>query len=344
MDRFLRVFKNSSSSAAKRNVPSHNVKSTTKGNLKHTKSMPIRSSLEYPPNDYPTSHTPPKNHLKSAKTYTSRFMSRNKPAASQPVPRNVNADLQEEEDYGNVLDIHSGVTVITREDLEQFPMPPDTIFPPNPPKIQEFYDRRNEERRLRMEQQMREQRAHQGYKTLHGNASTPTVYYHGSTRQKLTSPSTTNVNTESHRGRSRFSKQLPPCPADWQKHLNSPSMTSLHSNNRTHSSSRHRQGSTTPHRSRSHAARSSHQRVQEHSQYMTEQGMTLYPDVETVATVRRGHAVFQHGESGHRKSHRVEILFSPGDEPVPVHVAQIRREVDDYLVSQNLACNYLERF
>ncbi|KAK0455440.1 uncharacterized protein EV420DRAFT_1481298 [Desarmillaria tabescens] len=317
MDRFRRIFKTSFSSAAKRKVSSPNVKSATKGNLKHTKSMPIRSSLEYPPNDYSTSHAPPKNSLKSAKIYTPRFTTRNKPAASQPVPRDVNADLQEEEDYGNVLDMHSGVT------LDQFPMPPNTIPPPHLPNIQAFHERC----------------ARQGYKTIHGNASTPTVYHHGSTRQKLTSPSTTDVNTASHRGRSRHSKPLPFSPADWQNNLNSPSTTSLHSNNQTHSS-RHRQGSTTPHRSRSRAAPSSRQRVQEHSQYMTEQGMASYPGVETVAAVRRGHGVFQYGESDHRKSHRVEVLFSPGDEPVPVRVSQIRREVDDYLVSQNLARDY----
>ncbi|PBK73669.1 hypothetical protein ARMSODRAFT_1015204 [Armillaria solidipes] len=343
MDRLRRVFKSSFSSAAKQNVASANAKSTTKKNLKHTRSMPIRRSLEYPP-DYPTSPPPSKNILQSAKTYTSRFTTRNKPAASQPLPRNVNADLQEDEDYGNVLDIHSGVTVITREDLDAFPMPPDTLLPPNPPKIQAFHDRRNEERRQRMAEETRKQRR-AGYNlTMHGNASTPTVYHHGSTRQKHTPPFTTNANMGSHRGRSRFSKPLPPSPGDWQKHLNSPSMTSLHSNNQN-SSSRHRQGSTTLHRSHSRAAPHGHQRVQEHSQYMTEQGMASYPGVENVAAVRQGHAVFQHGESDHRKSHRVEILFTPGDEPVPVHsVAQIRRDVDDYLVSQNLARNYGEAF
>ncbi len=73
--------------------------------------------------------------------------------------------------------------------------------------------------------------------------------------------------------------------------------------------------------------------------------MASYPGVENVAAVRQGHAVFQHGESDHRKSHRVEILFTPGDEPVPVHsVARIKRDVDDYLVSQNLARNYGEAF
>ncbi|KAG7446503.1 uncharacterized protein BT62DRAFT_931935 [Guyanagaster necrorhizus] len=335
MDRLRRAFKISSSSATKRNVPSANAKSTKKDNLKHTKSMPIRSSLyglEYSPNNYPPSPTP-RNIIKSAKIYTSRFTPRTKPAASQPVPKNVNADLQEEEDYENVLDIHSGVTVITREDLDAFPMPPD-IFPPNPPKLQAFYDAQNEERRRRKEQKMEEQRARYGYKTVHGNASTPTVYHHGSTRQKLTSSSTVNVSTASHRGRSRFSKPLPPCPGDWQQHLNSPSTTSLHPDNQTHTS-RHRQGSTTSHRSRSRAT-PSHQRVQEHSKYMTEQGMASYPDIEALAAVRRGHAVFQQG-SDHRKSHRVEMFFNPDDEPVPVNVGQIQQQVDDYLSSQNLA-------
>ncbi|KAK0195178.1 hypothetical protein F5146DRAFT_1118051 [Armillaria mellea] len=324
MDRLRRVFKNSFSSAAKQNVASTNAKSTTKKNLKHTKSMPIRRSLEYPP-DYPTS-PPPKNIIQSAKTYTSRFATRNKPAASQPLPRNVNADLQEDEDYGNVLDTHSGVTVTTREVLEAFPMPPDTL----PPKAQALHGRGNEERRQH----------HTGYNlTMHGNASMPAIYHHGSIRHKHVPPSAANANTGSHRGRSRFSKPLPPSPGDWEKHLNSPSMTSVHSSNQ-HSSSRRRQESTTPYRSRSRAGPRSHQTVQEHSQYMTEQGMASYPGIENVAVVRQGHPVYQR-ESSHRKSHRVEIFFTPGDEPVPVDsVAQITREVDDYIVSQNLARKY----
>ncbi|KAK0225669.1 hypothetical protein IW262DRAFT_1480048 [Armillaria fumosa] len=336
MDRLRRIFKNSFSSS-KQNA-SANAKSTAKKNLKHTKSMPIGRSPY--PTDYPSSPPHPKNIPHSTKAYASRFTTRNKPAASQQVPRNVNADLQEEEDYGNVLEIRSGVTVITREDLDAFPMPPNNLLPPHPSQIQVFHYQRNEEQRIAAETRKR-RRA--GYDlTMHGNASTPTVYHHGSMRQKH-APPTTQANTGSHRGRSRYSKPLPPSPGDWLKHMNA-STTSLHSNNHN-SSSRHRHGSATPHRSRSRAAPSGHHRVQEHSQYMTEQGMASYPGVENVAAVRQGHPVFQVGESDHRKSHRVEIFFAPGDEPVPVHsVAQITREVDDYLVSQNLACNYGKAF
>ncbi|KAK0505009.1 hypothetical protein EDD18DRAFT_1456434 [Armillaria luteobubalina] len=324
MDRLRRVFKISFSSASKQNA-SANAKSTAKKNLKHTKSMPIRHSLEYP-TDYPTSLPPPK-----------RFMTRNKPAASQQVPKNVNADLQEEEDYGNVIEIRSGVTVITREDLDAFPMPPNNLLPPNPAQIQAFNYPRKEEQRIAAETRKR-RRA--GYDlTMHGNASTPTVYHHGSMRQKHAPLSTEKTGTGSHRKYSRFSKPLPPSPGDWLNHTNA-STTSVHSS-RQNSSSRDRQGSATPHRSRSRAAPGNHHRVQEHSRYMTEQGMSSYPGVENIAAVRQGHPVFQIGESDHRISHRVEILFAPSDEPVPVHsVAQITREVDDYLLSQNLARNY----
>ncbi|KAK0476652.1 hypothetical protein IW261DRAFT_1489425 [Armillaria novae-zelandiae] len=327
MDRLRRVFKNSFSSASKQNA-SANAKSTAKKNLKHTKSMPIRRSLEYeyPPDPPP----PPRNILHSTKAYSSRFRTHNKPAPSRQVPRNVNAELQEEEDYGN--------------DLEAFPMPPNTLlFPANPSKILAFHDQRNEEQRTAAETRKR-RRA--GYNlTMHGNASTPTVYHHGSMRQKHVHPSTANTNTGSHRGRSRFDKPLPPSPGDRLEYTSPASTSSSHSNDQN-SSSRHRQGSTTPHRSRSRAAPSSHHRVlEERSQYMTEQGMTTYPGIKNVAAVRQGHPVFQVGESDHRQSHRVEILFAPGDEPVPVHsVSQITRQVDDYLVSQNLARNYGEAF